>query len=90
MFSIDDYALQPGLNQTVDKIWPAYLPVEQNLADLEADANVPLMIGEYSFMVPSPTDPGTADPWYLTATSQQQRANQFENYICLLYTSRCV
>ncbi len=85
VFSIDDYALQPGFDQVVDNIWPAFLGREQNLADLEAVANIPLMIGEYSFMAPSATDPGTADPFYLTADSQQQRANQFENFIAPLY-----
>jgi len=85
VFSIDDYALQPGLDQTVDNIWPAFLTREQNLADIEAAANIPIMIGEYSFMAPSATDPGTADPFYLTADSQQQRAEQFENFIAPLY-----
>ena len=85
VFSIDDYALQPGLDQTVDNIWPGFLNREQNLADLEAVANIPLMIGEYSFMAPSATDPGTADPFYLTADSQQQRASQFESFIAPLY-----
>ena len=61
VFSLEDYSL-PGIDQVVDNIWPAYLPLEQNLADLEAVANIPLMIGEYSFVAPSATDPGTADP----------------------------
>ena len=85
VFSIEDYSLLPGLDQVADSIWPAYLPVEQNLADLEAVANIPLMIGEYSFTAPSATDPGTADGFYLTADSQQQRANQFENFSAPLY-----
>ncbi len=85
VFSIEDYSLIPGLDQVVNNIWPPYLPVEQNLADLEAVANIPLMIGEYSFTAPSATDPGTSDPFYLTADSQQQRANQFENFIAPLY-----
>ena len=85
VFSIEDYMLQPGFDQVVDDVWPAYLPQEQNLADLEAVANIPLMIGEYSFMAPSATDPATTDPELLAASSQQQRANQFENFIAPLY-----
>jgi hypothetical protein len=87
VFSIEDYALVAGGDQAVTNTWPAYLPVEQNLADLEAVANVPLMIGEYSFSstVNSSGDPDTYPPIYVTASSQQQRANQFENFIAPLY-----
>jgi hypothetical protein len=87
VFSIEDYALFPGGDQAVSSTWPSYLPVEENLADLEAVANVPLMIGEYSFSstVNSSGDPDTYPPIYVTATSQQQRANQFENFIAPLY-----
>ena len=87
VFSIEDYALFPGGDQAVSSTWPAYLPVEENLADLEAVANVPLMIGEYSFSstVNSSGDPDTYPPIYVTASSQQQRANQFENFIVPLY-----
>jgi hypothetical protein len=87
VFSIEDYALVAGGDQAVSSTWPSYLPVEQNLADLEAVANVPLMIGEYSFSstVNSSGDPDTYPPIYVTANSQQQRANQFENFIAPLY-----
>ena len=45
VFSIEDYALGPGDDQAVSSTWPSYLSVEENLADIEAVANVPLMIG---------------------------------------------
>ena len=86
VFSLEDYSLSPGLDQIVDSVWPPYLPVEQNLANMEAVADVPLMISEYSFTDVSPTDPCSEnDGVYLTANSQQQRANQFENFIAPLY-----
>ena len=86
VFSIEDYVLAPGLDQIVDNIWPAYLPVQQNLADLESVANIPLMIGEYSFTstVNSSGDPDTQNV-YQRANSQQQRASEFENFIAPLY-----
>ncbi len=86
VFSIEDYVLAPGLDQIVDKTWPAYLPVEQNLADLESAANIPLMIGEYSFVstVNSSGDP-TTDYILQRANSQQLRASEFENFIAPLY-----
>jgi hypothetical protein len=87
VFSIEDYALGPGDDQAVSNTWPAYLSVEENLANIEAVANVPLMIGEYSFSstVNTSNDPDTYPPIYVTASSQQQRANQFENFIAPLY-----
>ena len=59
--------------------------MQQNLADLEAVANIPLMIGEYSFIVQSDSDPNTVPGIYETADTQQQRANQYENFIAPLY-----
>ena len=87
VFSIEDYVLFPGGDQAVQDFWPAYLPVEQNLADLEAVANIPLMIGEYQFssFVNSTGDPDTVPGIYQVASSQQQRANEFENFIAPLY-----
>ena len=87
VFSIEDYTLGPGGDQAVSSTWPSYLSVEENLADIEAVANVPLMIGEYSFSstVNTSNDPDTYPPIYVTASSQQQRANQFENFIAPLY-----
>lgn len=84
VFSIEDYVLKPGFDQAVHGIWPAYLPVDQNLADLEAVANIPLMIGEYSFMS-NDADPNTVPGIYEVASNQQQRANQYENFIAPLY-----
>ena len=84
VFSIEDYMLIPNFDQAVDAYWPAYLPQQQNLADLEAVANIPLMIGEYSFISNS-SDPNTRPGIYETASSQQQRANQYENFIAPLY-----
>jgi Putative Ig domain len=87
VFSVEDYVLLPGFDQVISTIWPAYLAVQQNLANLEAVANMPLMIGEYSFTSPDNTsnDPDTDPLIYLTASSQQQRASQYEDFIAPLY-----
>ncbi len=87
VFSIEDYMYAPGVDQVVNHLWPPYLPVQQNLADLEAVANVPLMIGEYSFTstANSSNDPDNTPAIYDTASSQQQRANYYEQYIAPLY-----
>ena len=87
VFSLEDYELAPGWDQVVDNVWPAYLPVQQNLAALEAAANIPLMISEYSFSSYQNTtgDPDTVPDFYTVANTQQQRANDYENYIAPLY-----
>ena len=84
VFSIEDYAYKTGLDQALDGVYPLYLPVEQNLADLEAQANIPLMIGEYSF-ISKDADPNTIPGIYETANNQQQRANEYENFVAPLY-----
>ena len=78
VFSIEDYCFKQ-FDQAVDAYWPPYLPQQQNLPDLEAVANIPLMIGEYSFMSNS-SDPNTSRA-FIAADSRQQRANEFENFI---------
>jgi hypothetical protein len=87
VFSIEDYVLAPGFAQAVDDVWPSYLPVEQNLANLEAVANIPIMIGEYQFSSFQNTtgDPDTVPGIYQVASTQQQRANLYENFIAPLY-----
>ncbi len=57
------------------------------LANLEAAANVPLMIGEYSFASYQNTtgDPDTVPGIYDVASTQQQRASFYENFIAPLY-----
>jgi hypothetical protein len=85
VFSIEDYVLQPGLAQLVTRSWPQYLPVDSNLADFEQYVKRPLMIGEYAFISPSPTDPSTMPGIYLTSPTQQARAQDFENFASPLY-----
>jgi Putative Ig domain/Bacterial Ig domain len=88
VFSLEDYALPPGANQFIDNyVWPPYLPQEQNLADLEAVANIPLMIGEYTFAsnANGSGDTNRLPGVYDNAQTQQQRANMFENFIAPLY-----
>ena len=84
VFSIEDYQYKTGVDQGIDGYWPPYLQTQQNLADLEAVADIPLMIGEYSFMSDS-SDPNTIPGIYATADTQLQRAQQYEQFIAPLY-----
>ncbi len=83
VFSIEDYQYKTGVDQGIDGYWPPYLQTQQNLADLEAVADIPLMIGEYSFMSDS-SDPNTIPGIYATADTQLQRAQQYEQFIAPL------
>ena len=85
VFSIEDYDLWPGFDQAADRFWPAYLPVEQNLADFAQYFNGPFMIGEYSFMAYQPQTPDTLPGIYLVAPNQQVRTNEYENFVAPLY-----
>ncbi len=69
VFSLEDYALQPGLDALIDKFWPQMLPDTPNLADMEQYVQRPLMIGEYAAIAAGPQDPNT-DPWHLCSESQ--------------------
>ena len=87
VFSLEDYVLQPAIAQGPVDFWPAYLPVEQNLANLEAASSIPLMIGEYQFSsyqnnseTPTPS-PGSTS-WQAPSSNAPAK---FENFIAPLY-----
>jgi hypothetical protein len=85
VFSVEDYNLTAGFAQLVDQIWPYYLPVEPNLADMESYFNGPMMIGEYAFIAPGPQDPNTDPGIYYISANQQARATDYANFLAPLY-----
>ena len=58
VFSIDDYTLQPGFAQAIDRLWPQYLPVTATFANFEQYVQRPIMVGEYSFIAAGAATPG--------------------------------
>jgi hypothetical protein len=85
VFSVEDYTLQPGFAEAVDKLWPQYLAVDPNLADFEQYFGGPIMIGEYSEIGPSPLTPNT-DPYiYSYSPTQALRAAAYAGFIAPLY-----
>lgn len=84
VFSIEDYELTPGFAQAIDQLWPQYLPVEPNLADMEQYFNGPMMIGEYAFIAPG-VDPNTDPGIYYVSANQQARATDYANFLAPLY-----
>jgi len=69
----------------VDEIWPYYLPVDPNLADMEQYFNGPMMIGEYAFIAPGPLTPNLHPGIYYVSANQQQRADDYANFVAPLY-----
>ncbi|MFZ0250031.1 MAG: IPT/TIG domain-containing protein [Acidimicrobiales bacterium] len=80
VFSIDDYALQPGDAAVPVEVWN-YLPVEPNFANFEALVHKPLLIAEYSFRAITPTTPDTVPSILATYPDQAARAAAYTNYI---------
>jgi hypothetical protein len=85
VFSLEDYQLWPGYAQGAEDVWPAYLPVQQNLADFEQYVKRPLMIGEYASIAYGPETPDTLPGIYLVEPNQQARATNYENFVAPLY-----
>ncbi len=74
VFSIDDYALAPGLGQTIHQTWPQYLDPTPNLSNIEQIVKKPLMIGEYGYRAADSGLPNTWPPIFPTFATQTDRA----------------
>ena len=85
VFSIDDYQLQPGFAQIIDRIWPQYLPVSATFNNFEKYVKRPIMVAEYSFIADTPQTPDTVPGVYAVYPDQTTRAAAYTNYIAPLY-----
>ena len=85
VFSIDDYALQPGYAAGIHGLWPQYLRVTSNFADFEKYAKIPIMVAEYSFIGETAQTPDTVPGVYAVYPTQAQRALAYASYIAPLY-----
>jgi len=87
VFSIDDYALIPGLEQTIQQTWPQYLDPTPNLSNIEQVVKKPLMIGEYGFRAADSGLPNTWPPIFPTFATQADRATAYETFLTTMYAS---
>jgi len=87
VFSIDDYALTPGLEQTIQQAWPQYLDTTPNLSNIEQIVKKPLMMGEYGFRAADSGLPNTWPPIFPTFATQADRAAAYETFITTMYAS---
>ena len=81
VFSIDDYALQPGDAAAAVEAFPHYMPIEANFANFEALLHKPILIAEYSFRATGPNTPNTVPSILATYPNQAARAAAYSNYI---------
>ncbi len=86
-FSVDDYALIPHLNSAIQKLWPSFINVKNNLNEIYNVVKKPIIIGEYSFRADGGNDPNSYPPIYPTYSNQTTRANAYKNYVSGLYKS---
>lgn len=87
VFSVDDYALVPGLSQAISQVWPMYLPQDATLSTIEEYIRRPILVSEYSFRA---ADSGLANSWppiYPTYATQQERADAYADFVETLYRS---
>jgi agarase len=85
VFSVDDYALEPGAARVIDELWPQYLPVTANFANFERYAKIPIMVAEYSFIGETSETPDTVPGVYAVYPTQAARALAYTDYIAPLY-----
>jgi len=85
VFSIDDYALQPGFAPSIHALWRQYLPVTARFANFEKYAKIPIMVAEYSFIGETPQTPDTVPGVYAVYPTQEARALAYTDYIAPLY-----
>jgi hypothetical protein len=85
VFSVDDYQLNPGLDDAIHATWPMYLPHDANFSSIAAIVQRPVLVMEYSFRAADAGVPNSYPPIFPTLTDQTARANAFNAYSTRLY-----
>jgi hypothetical protein len=87
VFSIDDYALIPGLGRAIKQGHPAYLDPKPDLSNIEAIIGKPLMIGEYGFRAADSGLPNTWPPIFPVYPTQTRRASKYAAFVATMYAA---
>ncbi len=87
VFTVDDYALIPGLEDLIRTTWPMYLPRDDHLAAIYDVVRRPLMVMEYSFRAADVGVPNSYPPIFPTLPTQAARAGAFASYSHALYAT---
>ncbi len=76
VFSVDDYALAPGLADQIQQAWPMYLPHDPTLSAISRIVRRPLMVMEYSFRAADVGVPNSYPPIFPTLPTQAARGGR--------------
>ncbi len=87
VFSVDDYTLLPGLDDTIHTTWPFYLPHDPTLRNLHDGVGRPLLVMEYSFRAADAGVPNRYPPIFPTSPDQAARAAAADSYLQRLYSA---
>jgi hypothetical protein len=87
VFSIDDYALIPGLEAAIQQADPSYIEPKPDLSNIEALIAKPLMIGEYGFRAADSGLPNTWPPIFPVYPTQIQRALEYTTFVTTMYAA---
>lgn len=87
VFSVDDYALAPGLEALIQKYAPQYIDPTPDLSNIEAIVKKPLLIGEYGFRAADSGLPNTYPPIFPTFATQADRAAAYKAFVDTMYAS---
>ncbi|MGZ6910349.1 MAG: hypothetical protein ACXVJS_02280 [Acidimicrobiia bacterium] len=87
VFSVDDYTLIPGLDETIQASSPSYLPHDPTLQGIASIVQKPLLVMEYSFRAADAGVPNSYPPIFPVYADQQARAAAADEYLARRYAS---
>jgi hypothetical protein len=87
VFSVDDYALVPGLEQLIQHVAPQYINPTPDLSNIESVVRRPLIIGEYGFRAADSGLPNTWPPIFPVYATQNDRAAAYDSFIGTMYSA---
>jgi hypothetical protein len=87
VFSVDDYALIPGLEQVIQHADPRYIDPTPNLSNIEGIVHKPIVIGEYGFRAADSGLPNTWPPIFPTYPTQASRGAAYQSFVSTMYSS---
>jgi agarase len=87
VFSVDDYVLVPGLDDTIHGAWPFYLSHDRALRSIASVVHKPLLVMEYSFRAADAGVPNSYPPIFPVYPDQAARAAAADTYLRSLYAA---
>jgi hypothetical protein len=87
VFSVDDYALTPGLEALIQKYAPQYIDPTKNLSNIESIVKKPIIVGEYGFRAADSGLPNSYPPIFPTFATQADRASAYSSFVNTMYAS---